>query len=228
MKIDTERLELKLAYQFRNPRLLNSALSHRSFSSDNNERLEYLGDAILGFVIASALYDKFPQANEGELSRLRATLVNGAALAAVAKTLKLGDYLNLGPGELKSGGGRRESILAGAFEAIIGAIYLDSGIDASREFVLRLYAESLNTVTPKSVEKDPKTRLQEFLQSRKSNLPVYETLSVSGAEHAQSFTVSCSVGVLKQPTIGLGSTRRAAEQDAALQALTLLLEKKNH
>lgn len=219
-------LEKKLCYQFGNTGLLNSALSHRSYGSDNNERLEFLGDAILGYVIASELFDKFPKATEGELSRLRATLVKGATLACVAKSLDLGEHLNLGPGELKSGGGRRDSILAGAFEAIIGAVYLDSGIDNARDMILRLLAERLATVSPKSIEKDPKTRLQEFLQGRRKKLPVYETTSITGAEHEQFFKVSCLVELLEEPTIGTGSSRRAAEQDAAQQALSLLTTSK--
>jgi ribonuclease-3 len=219
-------LEKKISYQFANPRLLNSALSHRSVGSDNNERLEFLGDAILGYVIASILYDKFPKATEGELSRLRATLVKGPTLASVARQLQLGDYLNLGPGELKSGGGRRESILAGAFEAVIGAVYLDSNIDMAREMILHLFDDRLAKVTPKTVEKDSKTRLQEFLQARRKKLPVYETISVTGAEHEQLFKVSCIVETLEHPAVGAGASRRAAEQDAAQRALSILLESK--
>ncbi len=227
MKKIKPALEKKIGYQFNDRSLLNSALSHRSVGRDNNERLEYLGDAILGFVIASALYEQFPQATEGELSRLRATLVRGVTLADVARSLNLSDYLNLGPGELKSGGGRRESILAGAIEAVIGAVYIDGGIDVAKKLILNLFAERLAEITPKSVEKDPKTRLQELLQSRAKKLPVYTTLAVSGAEHEQSFKVSCDVEILDQPVEGVGGSRRAAEQDAAQQALSMLSKRKN-
>ena len=219
-------LEKKLGYRFSDESLLTTALSHRSVGSGNNERLEYLGDAILGFVIASVLYEKFPKASEGELSRLRASLVKGETLAALAKKLELGDYLLLGPGELKSGGVRRESILAGAFEAIIGAVYLDSDTASAQNMILRLFEERLSNASPKTLSKDPKTRLQEFLQGRRKPLPQYETLSISGAEHEQSFEVSCQVELLDQPVIGKGVSRRAAEQSAAQQALAILLEDK--
>lgn len=215
-------LQKKLGYQFKDEELLITALSHRSVGSNNNERLEYLGDAILGFVIASALYEKYPKASEGELSRLRASLVKGTTLASLAKSLKLGDYLLLGPGELKSGGGRRESILAGAFEAIIGAVYLDSGIESAHSMVMRLFQGRLSETSPKTLSKDPKTRLQEFLQGRRKQLPIYETISVIGAEHEQSFKVSCQVELLDELTIGVGTSRRAAEQNAAQQVLDLL------
>lgn len=220
-------LEKKLGYQFNNSQLLKSALSHRSVGSDNNERLEYLGDAILGYVIASILFEQHPQATEGELSRLRASLVKGETLASLAKSLRLGDYLLLGPGELKSGGGRRESILAGALEAVIGAVYLDCGIEEARDLILRLFRERLTKASPKTIIKDPKTRLQEHLQGLRKNLPVYETLSVSGAEHNQMFKVSCVVEGLEQPTLGAAASRRAAEQEAAKKALDILLDDKN-
>ena len=228
MKEIRPSLEKKLDYHFKDASLLNSALSHRSVGSDNNERLEYLGDAILGFIIAGALFDQFPKATEGELSRLRATLVRGVTLAAVARGLNLSDYLNLGPGELKSGGGRRESILAGTVEAIIGAVYIDAGIDSASKLVLKLFRDRLTEITPKTVEKDPKTRLQELLQSRGKTLPLYKTLQVFGVEHEQSFKVSCEVDMLERPVEGVGSSRRGAEQAAAQEALLILSERKNN
>ncbi len=222
MKGSLESLQKRLNYNFTDLTLLTNALTHRSAGRFNNERLEYLGDAILGFIVASELYDRFPKAKEGELSRLRASLVNGQALAVIGRSFQLGEYLNLGPGELKSGGGRRESILAGALEAIIGAVYLDGGIERCQPLVLALMDGRFSEITPETLEKDPKTRLQEYLQARRQPLPVYETLSVGGAEHNQNFKVSCSVKGMPEPTVGLGHSRRAAEQQAAEQTLKLL------
>ena len=205
---------MKLDYRFRDPALADLALTHRSAGRPNNERLEFLGDALLGAVVAEMLYDAHPRASEGELSRLRAQLVNGQALAALARELELGDGLKLGPGELKSGGFRRDSILADAFEAMIAAVYLDSGFEACREAVRGLFAQRIADL-PKS-SKDAKTRLQEWLQARGLPLPVYELTGSHGEEHAKIFEVSCSVA---EPAVlradASGPSRRAAEQDAA-------------
>ena len=166
-----DRLIRQLDYHFSDPELLDSALTHRSVGSRNNERLEFLGDAVLSFVIASALYRRFPDADEGTLSRLRATLVKGETLAKLARELELGEYLRLGSGELKSGGFRRDSILADALEAVVGAVYLDGGIDEASRLVYALYANRLAAVTPGANLKDPKNRLQEYLQGRRHALP---------------------------------------------------------
>ncbi len=222
MKPPVERLQRGLGYHFRNEGALQVALTHRSAGRDNNERLEFLGDAILSFVISEELYQRYPRADEGRLSRLRATLVRGDTLAAIARDLALGDYLHLGSGEMKSGGFRRESILADAFEAIIGAIFLDAGIDAARDFILRHLGPRLTEVDTASSLKDPKTRLQEFLQSRRRPLPNYEVISVEGDEHAQTFRVACHVEGISEPLQGVGNSRRKAEQMAAEEALKRL------
>ena len=222
MRPALDQLCRSLGYSFNDKRLLDNALTHRSAGSRNNERLEFLGDAILSFVISAELYLRFPDADEGALSRLRASLVKGDTLAEMARELSLGDYLNLGSGELKSGGFRRDSILADAVEAILGAVYLDSGIDTVRDLILRLYGSRIAAVTPKAVLKDPKTRLQEFLQSRRRPLPVYAVESMSGEAHAQTFTVSCQVDGMDEITYGTASSRRKAEQMAAELALQML------
>jgi ribonuclease-3 len=185
----------------------------------NYERLEFLGDAILSFVIADYLYTNYPGADEGELSRYRASLVKGETLAELASNMELGEYLNLGPGELKSGGFRRKSILADSLEAIMGAIYLDGGIEPARKFILSLYPKRLEAMLSADVLKDPKTRLQEYLQSRRLALPVYETKAVHGEAHNQTFEIVCLVEGLNEPVLGTGSSRRKAEQDAAQQML---------
>ena len=215
-------LSRRLGYQFTQTALLADALTHRSASSHNNERLEFLGDAILNFIIGAELYQRFGQAAEGELSRLRASLVNADALARLARDLQLGECLTLGSGEMKSGGFRRDSILADALEAVFGAVYLDGGFDVCRALVLRLYSQALGSLPAITDLKDPKTQLQEFLQSRKRPLPAYQVIEVSGESHAQTFVVECSAEGLEQPTQGHGSTRRKAEQDAAGKALRLL------
>lgn len=217
-----EKLSRDLGYGFKSVQLLAQALTHRSASSCNNERLEFLGDAVLSCVISTELYNRFSEADEGSLSRLRASLVRGETLAAVARSLALGDYLRLGSGELKSGGFRRESILADAFEAIIGGIYLDGGIESARAFILRLFGERLDKASPVAAAKDPKTRLQEFLQSRRRALPTYTVLAVEGQAHAQKFRVSCEVEGLETAALGEGSSRRKAEQAAAREALKAL------
>ena len=210
----------RLAYEFSDPTLLNSALTHRSAGSENNERLEFLGDAVLGYVIADELYQRFPEADEGELSRRRASLVKGDTLADIARSLELGDYLHLGPGELKSGGFRRDSILADALEAIIGAICLDSDVGQARTVVGRLFGDHLVSLISKAPLKDPKTRLQEYLQARKLPLPDYQVLQAEGEQHAQTFTVSCEVG--DTVVQGVGASRRKAEQAAAAEAIKCL------
>ena len=216
------RLCKRLSYRFKDPTLLETAMTHRSARGLNNERLEFLGDAILGLVIARALYEKFPGATEGQLSRLRASLVKRDTLAKLAQELELGECLFLGSGELKSGGFRRSSILADAMEAVIGAVERDGGLEAAQELVLHLYSKRLVEVDIKRAGKDPKTRLQEYLQGRAMPLPNYEVAKVSGEVHAQTFTVECRIEALDLTTQGKGSSRRKAEQAAAEQALAQL------
>lgn len=218
-----ELLQKALGYSFTEPQLLQQALTHRSAGSRNNERLEFLGDAILGCVIAEELYERYPRAREGELSRLRATLVRRESLAEIALELELGRYLNLGSGERKSGGYRRDSILSDALEALFGAIYLDTGFRATRGRILALFADKLESLSSAASLKDAKTRLQEYLQAQRKPLPEYTVTEVSGEAHAQSFRVDCVVRDLDVgPTQGEGSSRRQAEQEAAEKMLTLL------
>lgn len=213
----------KLGYQFVDPTLLVSALTHRSAGGVNNERLEFLGDAVLGLVIAEALYKRYSDASEGELSRLRASLVRKQTLAELARDLDLGDCLRLGSGELKSGGYRRDSILADALEAIFGAVYLDGGFAACAALIQALYAERLSRLPARPLAiKDPKTQLQEHLQGRHLELPEYRVVSVDGDAHAQVFEVECRSIALGEATLGYGSSRRRAEQQAAQQMLALL------
>lgn len=214
-KVDLDRLCRRLGYSFQDLKLLKRALTHRSYGQDNNERLEFLGDSILNFVIAHDLFNRFPQQTEGELSRLRSFLVKGQTLAEVGLELQLGDYLLLGQGELKSGGFRRESILADAMEAIFAALYFDGGIEASKTCILRLYHTRLEDNNLRDTLKDPKTQLQELLQSLKKSLPEYTLLQVEGEEHDQVFHVACSVSGYLQKTEGKGNNRRKAEQEAA-------------
>jgi ribonuclease-3 len=218
-----ELLEKSLGYTFAEPLLLQQALTHRSAGSRNNERLEFLGDAILGCVIAEELYGRYPRAREGELSRLRATLVRRESLAEIAHALELGSYLNLGTGERKSGGHRRDSILADALEALFGAIYLDTGFRATRSCILMLFAARLEALSGAAFLKDAKTRLQEYLQAQRKPLPEYTVTEVSGEAHAQSFRVECAVRDLDvEPSHGEGGSRRQAEQDAADKMLLQL------
>ncbi len=222
---EREKLDLlqrRLGYQFDNPEHLKLALTHRSFGGRNNERLEFLGDAILNMVIAQQLFENFPNAREGQLSRLRARLVRGVTLAEIAREFDLGEFLRLGSGEMKSGGNRRESILADAVESCIGAIYVDKGFEASRERVLEWFAKRLQGLSLEDTQKDPKTRLQELLQSRQQSLPEYEVVQVKGEAHQQTFYVRCHVPMLAQPTEGTGTSRRLAEQAAAQVALEAL------
>ena len=214
-----ESLYKDLDYQFVDIKLLEKALTHRSIGANNNERLEFLGDAILGFVIAAELYKHFPQAKEGELSRYRASLVKGDTLAILANNINLGHFLRLGQGELKSGGFRRDSILANAFEAVIGALYLDGGLEAAEAFILLTYREQIEAITEQSSYKDPKTRLQEYLQARHESLPEYTVIDVAGKTHDQLFKVTCKISLLNDATVGEGNNRRKAEQNAAEQIL---------
>lgn len=211
-----------LDYRFGDPGLLRLALTHRSNGSPHNERLEFLGDAVLGLVIGELLYRRFPDLDEGALSRLRARLVSGEHLAGIARTLDLPAALRLGPGERKSGGARRRTILAGALEAVVGALYLDGGLAACRDCVARWFAASLAAVGRAPDDRDEKTRLQELLQARGLPLPVYAVSAVSGPEHARRFEVSCTLALLAAPARGAGTSRREAEKQAAAAALAAL------
>jgi len=223
-EINRNKLVKILNYRFEAQALLQEALTHRSKKSkNNNERLEFLGDSILGFVIAAELFVLFPNATEGELSRCRARLVKGETLAELARILNIGDYLLLGPGEMKSGGCRRESTLADALESIIGAIYMDSGLKSASNFVLHIYDNLLKSISIDDSKKDPKTMLQEYLQSRKLPLPQYTIISTDGNLHEQIFTVECSVVELGGKVLGKGSSRRKAEQESAENTLKRLL-----
>ncbi|MCI1709406.1 MAG: ribonuclease III [Chiayiivirga sp.] len=213
-----------IRHAFADPTLLQRALTHRSAGSRNNERLEFLGDALVNLIVAEALYQRWPRADEGELTRARAQLVRESSLAGLARDLELGDRLDLGPGELKSGGFRRDSILADAFEALVAAIYLDAGFEACRERVLAWFRGLIEGLTPGRTEKDAKTRLQEWLQARQLPLPEYRVIAAEGEDHHKTFHVQA---VLANPALdcdGQGSSRRLAEQVAA-QGLLLELEK---
>ena len=219
---ELKRLEKRIGYTFENFALLKQALTHRSALGEHNERLEFLGDSILSFAISTDLYLRFPKVNEGDLSRMRATLVCGKMLAEIGREFQLGDCLILGPGELKSGGFRRDSIIADGVEAIIGAVFLDSDIDTVNALILKWFASRLNSIEPGISQKDPKTRLQERLQSRKQPLPVYEVIEIKGEAHNQRFTMSCCIEGL-QPVQGQGTSRRKAEQIAAEKMLEVLM-----
>lgn len=222
------RLCRKLNYEFKNLALLKQALTHRSADPMNNERFEFLGDSLLSTVIANALFHQFPQNSEGQLSRLRAHLVKGEMLALIAQEINLGDYLYLGPGELKSGGFRRASILADALEAIFAAIYLDSDFLSCQNVILRLFEQRLKEDCLNDNLKDPKTQLQEKLQSHKITLPQYRLTKVEGETHDQVFHISCKVTGLKLETEGTGETRRKAEQDAARKMYIHVQERIEH
>jgi ribonuclease-3 len=220
-------LSKKIGYNFTKQELLIQALTHRSAKGLHNERLEFLGDSILGFVIAEALFEKFPKHDEGDLTRMRSSLVKGVTLAEIGRDFNLGEHLILGPGELKSGGHRRESILEDAIEAIIGAVYLDSNISQCKQLILNWFNQRLESIKPGNEQKDPKTRLQEYLQGRKISLPVYDVIDTSGQSHNQHFTVRCITEVINAEVIAKGTSRRKAEQAAAQQVLEEL-EKVNH
>jgi ribonuclease-3 len=222
---ELKRLEKRIGYTFTNFGLLKQALTHRSALGEHNERLEFLGDSILSFAISTDLYLRFPKVDEGDLSRMRATLVCGKMLAEVGREFQLGDCLILGPGELKSGGFRRDSIIADGVEAIIGAVFLDSNIDTVKDLILKWFESRLNSIEPGISQKDPKTRLQERLQSRKQPLPLYEVIEIKGEAHNQRFTMSCEIEGLN-PVQGQGTSRRKAEQVAAEKMLNVLMGNK--
>jgi ribonuclease-3 len=215
-------VERSFGYVFTQPALCRAAVTHRSVGSEHNERLEFLGDSVLNCCVARMLYDAHRQADEGALSRLRATLVSGETLAQIAGELKLGEHLRLGVGELKTGGFRRASILADALEAIVGAIFLDSGFDAAAAAVARIMLPRMSDLPAADALKDPKTRLQEALQAHGLALPIYTLTAVAGDPHVQSFTISCEVPVLGMSAVGEGASRRRAEQLAAAKLLELL------
>lgn len=216
----SEHRRLQVGHAFASPALLTQALTHRSAGSPHNERLEFLGDALVNLIAAEALYQHWPQADEGALTRARAELVRESALAAIARTLDLGAHLVLGPGEMKTGGHRRDSILADALEAVVAAIYLDAGFDACKAAVLPWFAPLIAALPPPGkVGKDAKTRLQEWLQARQHPLPVYTLLEESGEDHARLFRVRCTLTTPDLQTEGEGTSRRAAEQQAAQAAL---------
>jgi len=204
-----------LDYEFSDPGLLKLALTHRSARQENNERLEFLGDAVLGQIIADYLYRRFADADEGQLTRTRAQLVNKDSLAAVARELDLGEHILLGEGEMKSGGWRRDSILANTLEAIIGAIYLDGGLVPCVDEVQRWFSAVLANIDPERAHKDAKTRLQEHLQARGAPLPQYAAIEVTGPPHDQCFTIACSVDPVSEPVVATGKSRRSGEQEAA-------------
>lgn len=222
MKSFDSRLQQRLGHAFSNPALLVQALTHRSFGQPNNERLEFLGDSILNCVIAIALFERFGELKEGEMSRLRASLVRQEGLHRVAQTLDLGEALRLGEGELKSGGFRRPSILADALEAVFAAVFLDAGFDAAKGVIDRLYAPMIAEIDPRAALKDPKTALQEWLQGRKLPLPQYQLAQVLGEAHAQEFEIVCMLEACGVRTVGRGASRRAAEQQSAELALAAL------
>lgn len=215
-----------IGHDFAKPSLLTQALTHRSHGSANNERLEFLGDSVLNFVIAHELFNRYPKLPEGDLSRLRAHLVKESTLSDIAKNLDLGESLRLGEGELKSGGWRRPSVLADALEAIIGAVFIDGGFDAAHTLVIRLYTPLLEQLDPRAVGKDAKSLLQEYLQGKKADLPDYQVVAVEGEAHCQTFRVECHIPQLNVSTQGEGTSRRAAEQQAAQLAYDELVSKK--
>jgi ribonuclease-3 len=220
--IDPQILARRLGHAFTDPQLMRQALTHRSHGGADNERLEFLGDGILNCIVAVLLYESFPRIDEGGLSRLRARLVRQESLALIAQNLGLSDHLLLGEGELKSGGFRRPSILADTLEALVGAVFLDAGFEAARQVVGSLMGDAIAGLDPKAEDRDPKTRLQEVLQSRRISLPVYRVLATRGAAHEQQFEVACEISTFQISAVALGSSRRAAEQLAAEQALQQL------
>lgn len=211
-----------LGYIFQELALLELALTHRSYGAKNNERLEFLGDSLLNFCIAEKLFNQYPDYQEGDLSRLRANLVNGEVLAKLARELGINQHICLGMGELKSGGLERKSILANTMEAIIGAIYLDGGMNACKKCITTWFSDAFIQATSRGAQKDPKTRLQEYTQAKKMTLPVYAVLSVQGNEHKQQFCTACHIPELSHQVIGVGTSRKRAEQDAATKLLALL------
>jgi len=221
---DYSKLERLLNYQFHNIELLQNALTHRSANSKNNERLEFLGDSILNFVIADELYNLYPDSTEGDLSRLRANLVDKVGLYEISKILNFGEHLILGSGEMKSGGHRRNSILADTVEAIFGAVYKDSNFEQCQKLILFLYKDLIKNIPDASDLKDPKTKLQELLQSRKLGLPKYTVIEVTGQAHNQQFKVDCEISQLGLKTQGQATNRRKAEQKSAEKIIVLVQE----
>jgi len=228
MKLDeiTQNKIIRLADIIKFPKedikLLEMALTHRSVGNPNNERLEFLGDSVLNFIIGAELYNCLPKANEGTLTCFRAKLVRKETLTELAEGLHLGDYLILGPGEKKTGGHQRGSILADAFEAIIGAMFCSAGFDKTRIMVLNYYRFKFADITEQEIDKDPKTRLQELLQSRKLQLPEYEVVKITGMQHDQIFHVHCATVLLEEPVLGVGVSRRRAEQESAEKVLNII------
>jgi ribonuclease III len=218
----SDELARKLGYTFNDGNRLKIALTHRSSHEKNNERMEFLGDSIVNFIIAEALFEQFPEAQEGELSRWRATLINRDTLADIGRDFELGRFLHLGPGELKSGGSERKSILSCAMEAIIGAIYLDSDFITVKQCVLSWYEPLLHSLSNSGSHKDPKTVLQEYLQGLRKPLPVYAVDAIEGEAHQQVFIVSCQISGLEEKSIGRGTSRRRAEQNAAENMLGII------
>jgi len=218
-KVSIDNLQKNIAYHFKDGALLLQALTHKSHSNTHNERMEFLGDSILNASIAIYLIKNFPELDEGVLSRTRARLVQGETLASIARELLVGDSLQLGIGELKSGGYKRASILADALEAIIGAVYLESGFERAEQFVINLFKKRLEKDAILSLDKDPKSRLQEYLQAQQMNLPNYEVISVDGKDHEQMFTVICQVEELSLQVKVQGRNRRSAEREAAKKIL---------
>lgn len=223
MSFDANRLQKKIKATFKDHALLEQALTHRSIGQNNNERLEFLGDSILGFIVADEIYKRFPTVDEGIMSRLRAHLVNRDSLANIAKKLNLSDELVLGPGEMKSGGKHRASILSDAVEAIIGAIYKDKGLTEATSWVLAVFKEQLDFLSLETATKDPKTQLQEYLQGRGVAVPKYTVISTTGLDHDQQFKIECEVACLNEIVHATASSRKKAEQKAASKILESLL-----
>ncbi|MGE4596970.1 MAG: ribonuclease III [Methylophilaceae bacterium] len=226
-KKQLQALEKVLDYEFKDKVLLELALTHRSFHGSNNERLEFLGDSILNFIVAELLFRKFSDLDEGDLSRLRSQLVNESTLSEIGVAINIGEYLKLGEGELKSAGWRRPSIMADGLEAIIGALFMDGGIDASHLFITKSYQDRINSINPREIHKDPKSILQEFLQSKKIALPSYEIISIEGEAHSQFFKVNCLISEFKLISEGEGTSRKVAEQMAAQVAMKMLKKNSN-
>ena len=222
MAIDLNKLQLLLNHRFSDPDLGKLALTHRSANKLNNERLEFLGDSLLGYVVAEVLFEKFPDANEGELSRMRALLVNRTTLADIAREVKLKEFIRLGGGELKSGGGDRDSILSDVIEAVIAAIYLDAGIEPCKKLIKDWMQHRIESEMPVEQQKDAKTKLQELMQAQGMRLPKYTVVDISGEAHQQIFLVECKVEIANEPQQGTGPSKRHAEQEAASRMLAAL------
>ncbi|MES2360498.1 MAG: ribonuclease III [Pseudomonadota bacterium] len=222
MSPNLSALQKRLQHEFSNPRLLQQALTHRSFSADHNERIEFLGDSVLNLAVAGLLYEQLSELPEGDLSRVRANLVKQDTLHKVAVELGLPDMLRLGEGEAKSGGQKRPSILADALEAVIGAVYLDAGFEPASQLVRRLFKDVEINPRMQAIGKDPKTELQEWLQGRKMNLPIYRVVGTQGAAHKQTFDVECEIAEYRRAERGIGGSRRAGEQAAAAAMLAFV------